>query len=46
MIKARYPGGWIDAGLIAVVSWLTVVAALSILASIGIGSFEAIGVPT
>lgn len=45
IIKARYPGGWINAALIGLVAWATVFIVLSILAAAGIGDFGAIGVP-
>lgn len=45
IINSRYPGGWLNAALIGVVSWITVILILSILASLGIGAFEAVGVP-
>lgn len=45
IINARYSGGWLNAALIGLISWITVIIVLSILASLGIGGFEAIGVP-
>ena len=45
IIKLRYPGGWPNAILIGAISWLTVIIVLSVLASLGIGGFEAIGIP-
>jgi len=45
IINMRYSGGWLNAGLIGAISWVTVIIVLSVLASLGIGGFEAIGVP-
>lgn len=45
IIKLRYPGGWPNAILIGLVSWLTVIVVLSILAFLGVGAFDAIGIP-
>ena len=45
VLNLRYSGGWTNAVLIGLVSWFTVIAVLVILASLGIGSFEAFGVP-
>jgi hypothetical protein len=45
VLKARYPGGWIDAGLIALIAWLASLIVLSALAVLGLVPFEALGVP-
>jgi len=45
IINYRYPGGWVDAILISLIAWLAAVIVLSVLALLGITSFEAIGVP-
>jgi hypothetical protein len=45
VIKARYPGGWINAAAIALVAWATVLGTLYVLALLGITGFEAVGVP-
>jgi hypothetical protein len=45
VLNARYPGGWIDAALIAVIAWLASLLVLYALASVGLVSFEALGVP-
>jgi len=45
ILKIRYSGGWLNAALIGLIAWITVIAVLSILAYLGIGSFRAIGVP-
>ncbi|MDG5761859.1 hypothetical protein QA600_21285 [Natronococcus sp. A-GB1] len=45
VINARYPGGWIEAIVITVVAWLSVLVVLYVLAVIGVTGFEAAGVP-
>lgn len=45
VIKWRYSGGWIDAAGIALVAWISVLVILYVLAALGLGAFEAIGVP-
>lgn len=45
VIKRRYPGGWIDAAGITLVAWLSVIAVLYVLATAGVTSFDAAGVP-
>ncbi|ELY54690.1 hypothetical protein C491_18859 [Natronococcus amylolyticus DSM 10524] len=45
VINARYPGGWIEAIVITVIAWLSVLVVLYILAVIGVTGFEAAGVP-
>lgn len=45
VIKRRYPGGWIDAAGITLVAWLAVLVVLSLLASQGVTTFDAVGVP-
>ena len=45
IINWRYPGGWIDALLIALLALVASLVVLYLLALIGIGDFEAIGVP-
>ncbi|WP_290812601.1 hypothetical protein [Halovivax sp.] len=45
IVKRRYPGGWIDAGGITLVAWISVLAALYVLASAGYTTFDAVGVP-
>lgn len=44
-INARYEGGWITAAFIAFIAWITAVLILYLLASVGIGAFDAIGIP-
>lgn len=45
VINWRYPGGWTQAALIALVAWVASLVVLSVLAFVGIGSFDAFGVP-
>lgn len=46
VINWRYPGGWMDAILIAIIAWVTVVVVLYLLDLVGLGTFDAIGVPS
>ncbi len=45
VIRARYPGGWFDALVIALVAWVAAVVVLYVLGLAGFVAFEAIGVP-
>ncbi len=45
LIKRRYPGGWIDAAGITLVAWLAVIVVLYVLATVGVTTFDAAGVP-
>ncbi len=45
LINRRYPGGWIEAILITLIAWIAIFATLVILSTIGLGGFEAYGVP-
>jgi len=45
VINARYPGGWVNAILIALVAWIASLVVLYVLALVGIGGFEAVGIP-
>lgn len=45
VINWRYPGGWVDAALIALVAWISVLIVLYVLVFLGITGFEAAGVP-
>lgn len=45
VINWRYPGGWPRAAAIALLAWGVAVVAVYVLASVGIGSFDAIGIP-
>jgi len=44
-IESRYPGGWMDAILVAFVAWLAALVVLYVLAVLGVADFEAVGVP-
>lgn len=45
VIKSQYEGGWINALIIATIACISVLVILYLLASLGIGGFEAVGVP-
>lgn len=45
IINWRYPGGWVDAALIALVAWVAVLVVLYVLNAVGLASFGALGVP-
>ena len=45
VINWRYPGGWIDAIVIALIAWLAILIVLYVLAILGITEFDAVGVP-
>lgn len=45
VINYRYPGGWGNAILISLIAWIASIVVLSLLALVGIGAFEAFGVP-
>lgn len=45
VVNWRYPGGWIRAGSIALVTWIATFVIIYGLALVGISSFEALGVP-
>lgn len=45
LINYRYPGGWGSAILIALIAWVATLAILYVLAMVGIGAFDAVGVP-
>lgn len=45
VINVRYPGGWGNAILIAIVAWITVWVVLFVLGALNIVSFDALGVP-
>ena len=45
VINARYPGGWIDAALVALVAWVSVVVVLYLLAALGLSGLGAVGIP-
>lgn len=47
VINRRYPGGWIEAILIALIAWISVVVVFVILSFLGFGAdLGAFGVPT
>jgi len=46
VINWRYPGGWIDAVLIAIIAWLSVIVILYVLSVLEIAAPDAIGIPT
>lgn len=45
VLNYRYPGGWVDAIVIALVAWVASLVVLYILGVFGIVTFEALGVP-
>lgn len=45
MVKRRYPGDWRDALGIALVAWLVTLVVLSVLATLGVATYRAVGVP-
>jgi hypothetical protein len=45
VINYRYPGGWGSAILISLIAWIASIIVLYLLALVGIGGFEAVGVP-
>ena len=45
VINSRYPGGWWDAIVIALIAWIASVVVLYALAALGFVTFEAVGVP-
>jgi hypothetical protein len=45
VLNYRYPGGWVNAILIALVAWIGSLVVLYLLALVGVGGFEAVGVP-
>ena len=45
VINYRYPGGWVNAILISLIAWIASVIVLYVLALVGIGAFEAVGIP-
>lgn len=45
VVNVRYSGGWVDAAIIAIVAWGASVAMLLVLGFLGLGGFEALGVP-
>lgn len=45
VINYRYPGGWVQAGIISLIAWVAAFVVLYLLALVGLASFEAVGVP-
>ncbi|WP_336025152.1 hypothetical protein [Halobellus salinisoli] len=45
VIRWRYPGGWVKAGVTGAAAWAAAVVALAALELIGLGSVSALGVP-
>lgn len=45
VINYRYPGGWVNAIVIALVAWIASIVVLYVLAFLGLVTFEALGVP-
>jgi hypothetical protein len=45
VINARYPGGWFKAIAIALVAWLASLLVIALLATLGVTTFDAAGVP-
>jgi hypothetical protein len=45
VLNVRYPGGWVTAAGIAFVAWLASLVVLYLLATLGVATFEAVGVP-
>ncbi|MEA5389464.1 hypothetical protein VB779_22240 [Haloarculaceae archaeon H-GB11] len=45
VINYRYPGGWRNAIVIALIAWVASVVVLFVLSLVGFTAFEAVGVP-
>ncbi|SNZ12457.1 hypothetical protein SAMN06269185_1753 [Natronoarchaeum philippinense] len=45
VVRWRYPGGWLDAAMTAVVAWAAAVVLLAALELIGIRTLSALGIP-
>lgn len=45
VVNYRYPGGWMNALLIALVAWVASLIVLYLLAFVGLATFDAVGVP-
>lgn len=45
VIRWRYPGGWIKAGVTGAAAWAAAVVVLAALELLGIGSISALGIP-
>ncbi|MFB6179050.1 MAG: hypothetical protein ABEI77_04925 [Halorientalis sp.] len=45
VINYRYPGGWANAILIALIAWIASIVVIYVLAALGVTAFDAAGVP-
>jgi hypothetical protein len=45
VLNVAYSGGWVEAAGIALVAWLTLAVAFSVLGLIGLGGLNVVGVP-
>jgi hypothetical protein len=45
VIQWRYPGGWLEAIGIALIAWIASLVVLYVLATLGVTTFDALGVP-
>jgi len=45
VIRWRYPGGWIKAGVTGAAAWAAAVVVLAALEIVGVGSVSALGIP-
>ena len=45
VINYRYEGGWVNAAGISLVAWVAAFVVLYVLATVGLASFDALGVP-
>jgi len=45
VIRWRYPGGWVKAGVTGLAAWAAAVVVLAALEVLGIGSVSALGIP-
>jgi steroid 5-alpha reductase family enzyme len=45
VINYRYPGGWLNAIGIALIAWLASLLVVAVLATLGVTTFDAAGVP-
>lgn len=45
VIRWRYPGGWLQAGVTGAAAWAAAVVALAFLELLGVGSISALGIP-
>ena len=45
VINWRYPGGWVNAVVIALIAWIASLVVIYILGFLGVAAFDAMGVP-